>query len=1255
MARTTPRVEDATLIAAPGAADAVVVGTPAWHAWLEQATRFAFASARGTFTARKERRGQAGWYWKAYRKQAGQLRSAYLGKSADLSLDRLNAVAMMLAAASTTADRITIGVPGPSAEPPRGAQGAGLPTGMVTFLFTDIEGSSQLWEQHPQAMPQALARHDALMRHAITSHAGVVFKMVGDGVHATFARTTDALTAALAAQRAICAEDWGVLGALRVRMALHTGVAELRDADYFGPPLNRVARILALGHGGQVILSRATEELARDALPVGVALRDLGVHALKDLSRPEQIFQVITADLPADFPPLRTPSHPPAPEPASSSQLLATKLHMPPVRPNLLSRPRLVQRLQAGLLSKLTLISAPAGFGKSTLLSAWRAIAGSSAVPCDWVSLDAADSDPLRFWSYVIAALNMLQPDSGVTALALLQSPQPPPIQAVLTPLLNALSTLTDDAVLVLDDYHLIDAAPIHSAVAFLLDHLPPMLHLILTTRADPPLPLTRLRAQGNLTELRAADLRFTADETAAFLTELMGLPLSADDVAALDARTEGWIAGLQFAALAMRDRTDLAGFVQAFRGSNRFVVDYLAEEVLTRQPPHLQTFLLQTAILDRMCGPLCDAVMGVGGWGSGDGESDPTPNPQPPQAYSQIILEQLERANLFVVPLDDDRHWYRYHPLFADLLRERLTSGATSAAVATLHRRASAWFEQQDLGVEAIQHALAGGDWERAVHLIERYAWAVMFRGQLHTVLGWFNALPAAFCRTRPVLYVQHANMLMHTNQLDAAETKLLEAEQGLLPDMLAEQARLVQGMVQTTRSNISFYRGDLPRCIVLAQQALATLPETARIPRAAAIAFAAHAFLVTGDVRPAAERQVAAVAPAARAAGNRFVLLRGITLMAQLQILQGRLHAAAATYRQAPQLAPEPGGLQHLIGSAAYYFGLGDLHREWNDLAAAEEHLAGGMERILAAVTPNALYFELGSLALARLQHARGDHMGAHATLERFADLGYERGFDPLVLAHGAAMRARLSLAQGNLDAAVRWADTSGLHADDDDLSYLHEAEYLTLARIHIAQGREAEPDEVSAALHLLDRLLAAAEAGARMGSAIEILSLQALALQVRGDLTAALSVLTRALALAAPESYIRLFVDEGAPMAALLHEAYARGIIPIYVAKLLAAFPDNDEVTRWQGDKIRTVHEQTVTLSPPHPVTPSLIEPLSERELEVLRLIADGYSNQAIADRLVVAVGTVKKHINNLYGKLDVQSRTQALVRARDLHLL
>ncbi|HMQ33835.1 MAG TPA: LuxR family transcriptional regulator, partial [Chloroflexaceae bacterium] len=514
------------------------------------------------------------------------------------------------------------------------------------------------------------------------------------------------------------------------------------------------------------------------------------------------------------------------PEPAPLPQLLTTKLHMPPARPNLLPRPQLLARLQAGLLGKLILVSAPAGFGKTTLLASWLSgrpkaearrpgldVSGSELHPASfiappssvaWLSLDAADSEPARFWSYVVAALGTLQLDYDGAALALLRSHQPPPIEAVLTPLLNALSALTADAVLVLDDYHLIESAAVHRALAFLIEHLPPRLHLVVTTRVDPPLPLSRLRAQRLLTELRAADLRLTAAETAAFLTDLMGLHLSAEQIAGLEDRTEGWIAGLQFAALAMRDRDDLGGFVQAFRGSNRFVVDYLVEEVLARQPPHLQAFLLQTSILDRMCGALCDAVLlGPDDTGTVEG------------AYSQALLAELERSNLFLVPLDDERHWYRYHHLFADLLRQRLRSGASPAAIAALHDRAGAWFAGRGLGVEAIHHALACASWERAAQLIEEYVWPVMFRGQFATMIDWFRTLPAAVMRVRPTLYVLHAVMLMHTNQLAAAEERLGEAEACLGPDTPEELQRLVRGMAHTTRSTIGFYQGDLARCI--------------------------------------------------------------------------------------------------------------------------------------------------------------------------------------------------------------------------------------------------------------------------------------------------------------------------------------------------------------------------------------------------------------------------------------------------------
>ncbi|HEX9371402.1 MAG TPA: hypothetical protein VF897_10360, partial [Roseiflexaceae bacterium] len=490
-------------------------------------------------------------------------------------------------------------------------------------------------------------------------------------------------------------------------MALHTGAAELRDGDYYGPPLNRTARLMAASHGGQILLSAATAQLVRDQLPAGVTLRALGVYQLKDLQQPEEIFQLCSPDLPADFPPRPSGG---APSAAPRVQLLGTKLYMPRARPDLVTRPRLFARLDAGLHAVLTLVCAPAGFGKSTLLAEWLRRTGR---PAAWLGLDAGDSDPAVFLRYLVAALQALAPEVGATVLGLLQSPQPPPLEPLLTVLLNDLAALPQDSLLVLDDYHVLAAPPIHQAVSFLIDHLPPTLHLVIATREDPSLPLARLRARRQVAELRADQLRFTADEAAAFLTEVMGLPLSAADAAALEAHTEGWIAGLQLAALAMRDRADYTGFIAAFTGSNRFIVDYLTDEVLSRQPSHIQTFLLQTSILDRLCGPLCVAVLGVGGQRSGVGETPLIPDPRPliPDSYSQLILEQLERANLFVTPLDAERRWYRYHHLFGEVLRERLQRGAAAAAVATLHRRASAWYEQQGLLQEAVQHALAAGD----------------------------------------------------------------------------------------------------------------------------------------------------------------------------------------------------------------------------------------------------------------------------------------------------------------------------------------------------------------------------------------------------------------------------------------------------------------------------------------------------------------------------------------------------------------
>jgi ATP/maltotriose-dependent transcriptional regulator MalT/class 3 adenylate cyclase len=960
MARMTPRVEGAALVGSDNDATPILVGTSAWFAWLETATAFAFTSQHGSFTARKERRARGGWYWKAYRTRHGTLRRAYLGKAPELTLDRLNQAAVSLAGVSASSDNDSAVILPDSRIAPTARSATAplaLPAGTVTFLFTDIVSSTALWESHPRAMAPALARHDAILHEVIAAHGGLVFKTVGDSVHAVFTTAPEALDAALAAQHALQHEAWGATGPLCVRMALHTGAAEARDGDYFGPPLNRIARILAAGHGGQVLLSLATEELVRDHLRPNITLIDLGAHQLKGLSRPEQIFQVECADLPASFPPLRTLTPQPTPAPAQPTNLLTTKLFAPPARANVVLRPRLIAQLQAGLNGKLTLIAAPAGFGKTTLLSAWRATTAEAGIPFAWVSLDSADNDPLRFWSYVIAALDTLAPGVGAPALALLQSPQPPQIEVILTTVLNAFSAAyaisrVADVVLVLDDYNVITAASIHRALALLLDYAPPHLHLVIATRADPALPLARLRARGAVTELRSNDLRFTPDEVVTFLDQVMGLSLNAADLAALEARTEGWIAGLQLAALALREQRDPTDFIRTFTGSNRYIVDYLAAEVFARQPAHIQTFLLHTAVLDRMCGPLCDAILGLEARDvrlvGADTQQAPSLKPQASQAYSQIILEELERANLFIVPLDGERHWYRYHHLFAEVLRARLAGGATVEALATLHRRASIWFEQQGVVVEAVQHALAAEDWERATHLIEQVGLSTMLPAQARTLLGWMTSLPEARIRAHPTLAIIHAAALMFTNQLDAAEARLQDAERAAGSSMPADQADLILGQAAAVRGNLARFTGDIAGCGVFARRALELLPETEFLHTVARLN-SASAYLTNGDVTDAAESLAAAAIPSVRATGNPFTFLRSMTNLARLQALQGRLRVAAATYREAAHTAAGPGGLRILIGSPAYYVGMGDLLREWNDLDSAAEFLTQGMELML------------------------------------------------------------------------------------------------------------------------------------------------------------------------------------------------------------------------------------------------------------------------------------------------------------------
>jgi len=1233
MARSTPRVESGALLDLEGQADAIALGTPAWYAWLEQATTFAFISEQGSFTARKERSGRSGWYWKAYRKHKGTLHRAYLGKSAELTLERLNAIAADIARRARlppAREAASVLGPAPAASddqpaPPTAAQ---LPQGTLTFCFSDIEGSTQLWQQHPHSMPQALVRHDAILREAIQTHGGVVFKTVGDGVYAVFARAIDALAAALAAQRALHAADWGELGSLRVRMALHTGAAELRHGDYFGGPLNRLARILALGHGNQILLSHATHDLVTDDLPSQTSLRPLGEYSLKDLTRPEPLFQVVSPDLPSEFPPLRAATSGPTPAPAQPLHLLATKLYVPPPRPQLVPRPRLLARLDAGLSAKLTLLCAPAGFGKSTLLSAWRATARGRAVPFAWVSLDAADSEPLRFWSYLITALDRIQPDIGAPALALLQAPQPAPIEAVLTPLLNALSTLTTDAVLVLDDYHLIDAVPIHSAVAFLLDHLPPLLHLIIATRADPPLPLTRLRARGQLVELRAADLRFTLDEAAALLNEGMGLTLDQAAIAALEQRTEGWAVGLQLAALALRERGDSASFVRDFSGSHHLVLDFLTEEVLDRQPNHLRHFLLQTAILERLCGPLCDAVLGI------STTEDRRPTADGPtttvvggqwsvvDSYSQRILTELERAQLFLIPLDDTRTWYRYHQLFGDVLRARLLRGASTPDIRELHGRAAAWYTSQRLWHEALRHALNAQQWDLTAGALEQIGEELMLQEAVDKLRQLIQALPEALRTTRPRLLLYQGLCELRSRNLAAAQVLLAQAADGA--DATGDLA--LQGEALLHLSDSQRTGGDFAAAYTSLQAALAA----PLLPRARVNALIGRAYeaLVAGDWRASSAVLDEALELVLASADRWLWLELAINVHSLLLVLPGRTEWAERLVR-AELPWPEP-SLSPLRAALRWIDGY--IHLLRGDLAEA----ATGLEQALR------MHAELGGANKLRLDAGiqqmivtalHGDLAGADRQLTALLALLNQPELAVYAQVWGALyhyFHGWLWVQQGRLDEAqVIVAGTAGASP----------AEWPTAAcsRLLLRGLVALEAGELAGAEELLR---SAAREQARfadayiMGEARLPLALAALRAGRTDD---ALASLRAALDEQVQRGTPGVLLLVGAAVAVpLLRLAQTHGVHPALAKRLLGALGA----------------APVAAATPPTTADP---DALTGREVEVLHLLARGASNQAIAATLVVSLPTAKTHVARILAKLGAANRTEAVALARERRLI
>ena len=902
--------------------------------------------------------------------------------------------------------------------------------------------------------------------------------------------------------------------------------------------------------------------------------------------------------------------------------LLVTKLHVPRRPRSLVPRPRLSDRLTRGAESALTLVSAPAGFGKTTLLTEWLAATSADGRSVAWLSLDQRDNDPVLFWTYFVAALRLaderLAAEAiGAGALSLLESPQSP-IEAVLATLLNDLGSLANEVVLVLDDYHLIESRDVQDAMAFLVEHLPPQIHLVIAGRADPALPLPRLRGRGELVEIRAAELRFTPEEAASYLNEVMGLALTADDVAALEGRTEGWIAALQLAALSMQGRDDLSAFIAGFAGDDRYIVDYLAEEVLQRQPAAVKRFLLQTSILDRLCGPLCDAVTGQDG--------------------GKAELATLERGNLFLAPLDDRRQWYRYHQLFADVLQAHLLDEQPET-IPALHQRASVWFEQNGEPNEAIRHALVATDFERAAGLVE-LAIPAMRRGRREVAMrGWLEALPDEVIRTRPVLCVHFAGVLLISGEIEGVEGWLGEAERwlgtttgprtGIPSEMVVvdeEEFRRLPGSIEVYRAALALAQGDGLGTVEHAERALELALEDDHVSRAAAAGLLGLAAWASGDLEAAHSAYTDCSAGLLRAGFVTDTFGCAIAL-ADIRLAQGRLGDAMRTYEHALKLSiDEAGSLRR--GTADMYVGMSEVHLERDDLPAAKQALLRNQELGERTGFPQNPY--RWRVAAALIREAEAD-VGGALDLLAAAERMYTSDFFPNVRPI-SALRARALVTQDELGEALGWVRERGLSVDDE-LSYLREFEHVTLARLLLARAA-TEPAEtgVDELGPFLKRLLRAAEDGGRTRSAIEIRVLQALAHQARGDVPAALASLEPALTLAEPEGYVRVFVAEGPPMMSLLKAAAKKGITPAYVRRLLGAGTTQDS----------------------RPTQHGLVEPLSERELDVLRLLGSELDGPDIARQLFVSLNTVRSHTKNIYAKLGVNNRRAAVRRAEELGL-
>jgi LuxR family maltose regulon positive regulatory protein len=889
-----------------------------------------------------------------------------------------------------------------------------------------------------------------------------------------------------------------------------------------------------------------------------------------------------------------------------SVELLDTKLFRPLPHPKLVLRPRLIRQLDEGLNCNLTMVSAPPGYGKTSSVSAWIA---KQSYPCAWLSLDDADNDPIRFWMYIIEAVRTIYNNLGESVLVELCSPQPPVIESILSPLIREIGKINNKFILVLDDYHIIESQSIHKALTYLIERQPKQLHIVIISREDPPLLLSRLRVRKLMAEIREKDLRFGVEEAADFFLQTMGLELAPDDVSEITNRTEGWIAGLQLAAISMHGHPDIHRFLQSLTGRHRLIVDYLTDEVLRIQPEEIRLFLLKTSILERLCGPLCDTITG-----KDDG---------------QDILEHLERANLFIVSLDDERHWYRFHHLFRDLLQYHLNRRVNTDELGVLHLRACRWLAENDLKVEAIQHAIAGKDFELAADLIGSIAEALFLQGAVITIQKLIQSLPESILYKRPFLCVAYAWALNLTEQDDALETYLECAERMLANEPFENNLTSVdlRGHIASMRASKARRQQDIPGMLRYSQEALGLLSKDDLVVRAIVNMNLSLAYMLNVDLNSALQA-LSEVQTLGQKSGNIITTLNGVGYSTAVLIAQGKLRRAAGLCRQTiknhlDEYSPPLPTLGHVYGNLAR------ILYEWNDLTAAMAYLEPGI--LLGEQTQFPTSFRFRANFLNWIRQVRGEREDL-AVLSPTISAIIDRDQADFINADFTAWRVRYWLAQGNREAAEEWATTY----QEGRMMHAPWRPYgdLALARVMVARQQERE------GLKILAPICSEARQVGGIGWLIEALILNALAFQALDETDQAISSLAEALSLAEPEGYIRSFVDEGESMKRLLCQAMQKHIHPEYITQLLNAFlPPLTKSTIKDSDRMVL----------------QLFEPLSDREVEILVLISDGLSNREIAQQLYLSLSTVKVHTHNIYGKLGVNSRTQAITRARALGIL